>query len=69
MGDIEVFLTKEYKGTLESLEELIKDLQVDPYDYSFDVIKKTVFLHKLGIRYQPGDNYVVKVSESFPSIG
>ena len=52
-----------YDGTMQSLEDLIKNLKLEDEPYHFDVIRKTVAIYKQGLIYFPGDYYYVKIDE------
>jgi hypothetical protein len=59
---------EEYTGTLESLENLVDKLKLDSNDYNFDVKSKSLYIHKLGLLYRPGDHYQYRLPENFECI-
>jgi hypothetical protein len=68
MGDkledkIEIYRNEIYDGTLESLENMIKNLKLEPHQYHFDVLAKHFYNHKNGIFMSPGDHYIFKIDE------
>ena len=67
----ELFRIVEYTGTLESLEEMVKNLNLEQDDYNFDVKRKTMIVRKGGfsIIYKPGYHYTYRIEEEFKAIG
>lgn len=58
-----------YTGTMESLEDLVRNLELDSDDYSFNVLTKFIFIHSVGISYRPGDSYIIILPETLEAIG
>ena len=76
MGDLikpeippEVYKVETYTGTMESLENLVKNLYWNFGDYHFNAITKELINAKLGIYFQIGDCYTYRLPEYFEAIG
>ena len=70
MTDIEIVTVNTYDGTMESLELMVKLLNLKPEDYHFNIITKCFFDHKHGLMLQPGDCYHSKIHpQKFNAIG
>lgn len=57
-----------YTGTMKSLEILVKNLNLERYDYQFDVATKEIEIFKrgpfCGVVYTPGSHYILDIKES-----
>jgi hypothetical protein len=65
------FKYKTYTGTMESLEELVRDLNWEFGAYYIDALSpvKELVNAKLGIIYQIGDVYVYWLPDEFEAVG
>lgn len=69
MGDIAKVQVVEYRGDMSSLEDLIKNLRLDPQECHFNIITKEIYLRNLGMKLRPGDYYHVAIPpERFEAI-
>ena len=59
----EIVQVETYTGTLESLENVIKNLKLYSEDYHFDVLERSLCIFKMGIIYYPGDSYHYTLSQ------
>lgn len=57
-----------YDGTMESLENIVKNLKLQDKTYHFNVITKEFYIHHLGTIYKPGDCYQYLVNEKLYAI-
>lgn len=68
MKNIDIIKVEEYTGTMECLENLVKNLHLTKYDYEFDIANKTLFIKTLGVSYMKGDHYQYFVSNKIEDI-
>jgi hypothetical protein len=61
MNEMQLFQEKQYTGTMESLEEMVKDLKLEPHNYHFNPINKRMYINPPGILYFPGDWYQYEI--------
>lgn len=61
MKEIDVCIYEEYTGTMESLESMVKKLNLESNEYHFNIITKTFYNSKDGIIYSPGDHFQYRV--------
>lgn len=54
---IDKYQVREYTGTMESLEEIVKYLKLEEHEYNFRVTDKSIYVHPLNCYYFPGDHY------------
>jgi hypothetical protein len=57
-----------YDGTMESLQNMTKNLKLDYYDYDFNILTKKLYIRETGMIYQPGDYYQYAIDEEFEAI-
>jgi len=65
---IEKYIVKEYDGTMESAQDLVNDMKLENHEYFLDVRTRSIYIHSLGMRFQPGDNYKVRLLPEFAAI-
>lgn len=63
MGELEKYISQEYDGTLEGVRLLVKNLKLEPSDFTFDIKDLSISIWKEGIRYRPGDYYIYPFEE------
>lgn len=51
----------EFQWTIESLRELVKNLNLEKSDYDIDIMEKKVYIRSSGLILSPGNHYVCPV--------
>lgn len=68
MNDIELVQTKEYDGTLRSLEEMVHSLKLKDDFHHYNLSTGEVKLSN-GLCLKPGDSYQIKIHDKVEVIG
>lgn len=55
--NIDTYRVEQYKGTLESLENLVINLKLESHEYHFDVMTKYIHIISRGLYLRPNDYY------------